>query len=258
MECEKLARALRRDRAPLPGPLSSFQRTAARRVAAHYGLAVEATPEDGGLALCRTGATRVPATRLQDVAGPARPSADDDAALGLGLAAGGAGPEAGPPRVVGVMRRSPSASGASDARAPAAPAAMSVEEREAAYERARERILGAATAEPPAGDSSYDAHTIREMFKEALPAANAARCARPLQPPPPRNTRSGATPPGSRIDAARCSSRVLAPPLQPLREVTDGPREQRCSASPGRSTTSRSADHHRRAPSHARPKHSSD
>ena len=203
VECEKLAKALRRDRAPLPGPLSSFQRQAARRVAAHYGLAVEATPEDGGLALCRTGATRVPASRLQDVPGPPRSAAEDDAALGLGLAAGGAGPEAGPPRVVGVMRRSPSASGASDARAPAAPAAMSVEEREAAYERARERILGAPIADAPAADDAAQQPAAAPPQREsaAQPAASA----------PAEWEREAAAPPAAERDAAAPGAATPAP-----------------------------------------------
>lgn len=166
VDCEKLARNLHRDRQSLPGPFTAFLHKALRKVAAHYGLAVEAGPDAGAVSLCRTGATRIPATRLQDLPGP-RPSSDEEGPhAGLGLAAAGPA-DAGAPRVVGVMRRSPSASGASDARAPAAPVGMSVEEREAAYERARERILGAATADAPAPDDGNTQQAAPAPQREA-------------------------------------------------------------------------------------------
>lgn len=153
MECERLARAPRRERFCLAGPLSAFQRSAVRKVSQHYGLAAEAQPEDGGVALCCTGLTRVPSSRLADVAGPARAPEDDQPA---GLALASAAADGAPPRVVGVMRRSPSASGGADARAPSTAAVLSVEEREAAYERARQRILGADAAARSSGWTSLE------------------------------------------------------------------------------------------------------
>lgn len=198
VDCEKLALNLQRERMPLQGPFTAFLHKALRKVAAHYGLAVEAAPELGGMVLCRTGATRIPATRLQDLPGP-RPSDEEGPHAGLGLTAAGPA-DAGAPRVVGVMRRSPSASGASDARAPAAPAGMSVEEREAAYERARERILGAATADAPAPDdgSVQQAVPVPQREDAVHQAAEAAAAERDAAADARRAApaASGAAPPG--------------------------------------------------------------
>ena len=112
-----------------------------RKVAKHYLLLCDPTPDDG-VCLTKTEKSRPPPSRLQDVpvladTDSGRASASDNAPAS----------DAAPPRVVmGVMRRNASSSsslggaggGAGAGQAPP----KTVEEREAEYERARERILG--------------------------------------------------------------------------------------------------------------------
>jgi hypothetical protein len=112
-----------------------------RKVAKHYLLLCDPTPDDG-VCLTKTDKSRPPPSRLQDVpvlsdSDPGRGNACDNAPAS----------DNAPPRVVmGVMRRNASSSsslgGAGGGSGAGQAPAKTVEEREAEYERARERILG--------------------------------------------------------------------------------------------------------------------
>lgn len=112
---------------PRVSPVHSLQRRLAHLVAAHYGLSGETAQGGEFFVLLRTPAARIPPARLSDVA--------DDSA----------GPGGGSGRLVGLMRRGASGSTLGGPNS-AGQQQRSVEEREAEYERARQRILGVASA----------------------------------------------------------------------------------------------------------------
>ena len=139
-----------------PVPLCLAQRMLVRKVAKHYLLLCDPTPDDG-VCLTKTEKSRPPPSRLQDV--PVLSDTD----TGRGSTADCGPPsDSGPPRVVmGVMRRNASSSsslggaGGGGGQGQAPP--KTVEEREAEYERARERILGRSSDTEPSGGGAPEA-----------------------------------------------------------------------------------------------------
>lgn len=133
----------------------------ARKVAKHYQLLCDSTLEDG-ICLTKTERSRPPLSRLQDV--PVVSDSDRAASASAEAAAQAPGGVAEPPRVVkGVMRRNASSSnslgGAGMAGGAGQAPQKTVEEREAEYERARERILGRTSDADAAPDAAASAST---------------------------------------------------------------------------------------------------
>jgi len=171
------------------------QRVLARKVAAHYGMRCEPTADEG-VCLSKGQACRGPPSRLQDV--PVTEPAN--AAQSAPVAPSGA-----LARVQRVMRRSASGGGGGGlggggsgepSSQPSTPKSM--EEREAEYERVRERILGSSAAlaeaaaqpgvcrEGSGGEQSAPAEGApSDCAAAAALRSEPSGVAAPAQPPPP-------------------------------------------------------------------------